>query len=129
MKTRKLCPLCGGRMVVKHNDTSPYLSCEDCPLDYGRRWYFTEKDLIKSFEDAANNKRTLGRTRPKPVVKIDSKGNVLERYSSLCDAARKNPMSKTSIENRAKMRVKNEFDICDFSFRLEDEIKAKKGNA
>lgn len=122
-KTRKLCPLCGGKMRVMQEQSSyPYLSCESCFLDYGALAFRSVKDLIESFEGEAKNKKTLGRTKPKPVVKITEDGKVLERYKSLSEAAKKNPMSKTSIENRTRRKLKNEFAVCDFTFRLEDDI-------
>lgn len=108
--------------VQQEQSSYPYLSCESCYLDYGALAFSSVKELIESFEDEAKNKKTLGRTRPKAVVKIDQNGKVLERYKSLSEAAKKNPMSKTSIENRTRKKLKNEFAVCDFTFRLEDDI-------
>lgn len=123
MRTRKLCPLCGGKMEVKQEQSSvPYLACSCCCLVYGFLCFSSVKDLIRSFENASKYKHTLGRTKPKAVVKIDKNGKVLERYKSLSEAAKKNPMSKTSIENRTRRKLKNEFAVCDFTFRLEDDI-------
>lgn len=123
MKPKRLCPVCGAKMeVITEADYGPCLSCSECPLDYGFAWFDTVAELIEAWDDAPNNKKTLGRTRPKAVVKIDMNGNVLERYKSLSEAAKKNPMSKTSIENRTRRKLKHEFAICDFTFRLEDDI-------
>ena len=119
---RRLCPVCGAKMNVIH-DSSPYLACSECPLEYGFGWFHTVANLIEEWEDAPNNKKTLGRTKPKAVVKIDQNGKVLETYRSLSEAAKKNPMSKTSIENRTRGKLKNEFAVCDFTFRLADDIK------
>lgn len=119
-KTRKLCPLCGGRMEVKQEQSSlPYLACEECAITYGILRYRNVDELIESFEEV--KKITAERTKPKAVVKVDRDGNVIERYSSISEAAKKNPMSKTSIENRAKGKLKHEFSIADFTFRLVDD--------
>ena len=123
MRTRKLCPLCGGKMeVMQEQSNYPYLSCSSCSLTYGYFCFGTVRDLIQNFESKSKNKQTLGRTKPKAVVKINEEGKVLERYKSLSEAAKKNPMSKTSIENRTRRKLKNEFAVCDFTFRLEDDI-------
>ena len=111
-------------MRLLHNaDGDPYLACEDCPLKYGEGWYAIQKDLIGAWETAPSRKKTLGKTKPKAVVKIDQNGNILARYKSLSEAAKKNPMSKTSIENRTMRKLKHEFAVCDFTFRLADDIK------
>ena len=109
--------------VVWEQSNWPYLTCETCYLDYGYLSFNSVRDLIQNFESQSENKRTLGRTKPKAVVKIDRDGKVLEKYRSLSEAAKKNPMSKTSIENRTRRKLKHEFSICDFTFRLEDDIK------
>ena len=123
MNPRRLCPVCGAKMeVLESGVTGYYLACKACPLEYGFGWDFTQEQVVELWEDAPNSKRTLGRTRPKAVVKVDQNGNVLDRYRSLSEAAKKNPMSKTSIENRTRRKLKNEFAVCDFTFRLEDDI-------
>lgn len=123
MKPRRLCPVCGAKMKIHETGVlGYYLACSACPLEYGLGWDFTQEQVVGLWDDAPNNKKTLGRTKPKAVVKIDQNGNVLERYKSLSEAAKKNPMSKTSIENRTRRKLKNEFAVCDFTFRLEDDI-------
>lgn len=123
MRIRRLCPVCGAKMEVRRESQWFVLSCTECPLDYGRCWYCTKGKLIEAWENTPKNKKTIGRTKPKAVVKIDQNGNVLETYKSLSEAAKKNPMSKTSIENRTRRKIKNEFEICNFTFRLADDKK------
>lgn len=122
MRLRRLCPVCGAKMEVVHDESFVILKCTECPLDFGRSWFTRKKDLVKVWEQMPLYKKTLGRTKPKAVVKIDRDGNVLESYRSVNEAAKKNPMSKTSIENRTRRKLKNEFAGCDFTFRLEDDI-------
>lgn len=123
MRLRRLCPVCGSKMKVSKDGAGGcYLRCTYCPLDYGWGWYISADELIEEWEDAPNQKKTLGRTKPKAVVKINEEGKVLERYKSINEAAKKNPMSKTSIENRTRKKLKNEFAVCDYTFRLEDDI-------
>ena len=121
-KPRRLCPVCGAKVEVLDHIRGYYIACTKCPLEYGYEWEFSEEQVVQIWNDAPNNKKTLGRTRPKAVVKINEDGKVLERYKSLSEAAKKNPMSKTSIENRTRRKLKNEFAVCDFTFRLEDDI-------
>ena len=122
MRLRRLCPVCGAKMEAVHEEPFVILKCTECPLDFGRSWFTRKKDIINVWEQMPLYKKTLGRTKPKAVVKIDQNGNVLARYKSLSEAAKKNPMSKTSIENRTRRKLKNEFAICDFTFRLEGDI-------
>lgn len=122
MRVRRLCPVCGAKMEIAPNDQWFILKCTECPLEFGRCWFSRKKELIYVWEHMPLYKKTLGRTKPKAVVKIDQNGKVLERYKSLSEAAKKNPMSKTSIENRTRRKLKNEFAVCDFTFRLEDDI-------
>lgn len=118
MRLRKLCPVCGSKMIVVKHEAGDYLTCSVCPLEYGYGWDFSEYDVIRMWEVSSETKKTRGRTKPKPVVKIDKDGNVLARYSSLSEAAKNNPMARTSIKNRIMGNVRNEFEFCDFSFRL-----------
>lgn len=120
---RRLCPICGAKISVMNEAGCNYLSCSECPLEYGWGLGFSKEDLLCSWDNAPDNKKTIGKTKPKAVVKIDRNGNVIARYRSMSEAARENPMSKTSIENRTKRKLKHEFAICDFTFRLEDDIK------
>ena len=123
MRLRRLCPVCGAKMVIVESPNGYFLSCMKCPLEYGYGWAFTKEQVSRLWDDAPSSKITLGRTKPKTVCKIDRDGNVLEIYKSLSEAAKKNPMSKTSIENRTRRKLKNEFAVCDFTFRLADDIK------
>ena len=126
MRIRRLCPVCGAKMEAVHEESFVILKCTECPLDFGRSWFTRKKELVSAWEHMPLYKKTLGRTKPKAVVKIDQNGNVLERYSSLNEASKKNPMSKTSIENRTRRKLKNEFASCNFSFRLEDDMHQER---
>lgn len=97
------------------------LRCTECTLEYGGTRFRSRAALVDAWDNAP--KKTIGKTKAKPVVKIDRNGNVIERYRSFSEAAKKNPMSKTSIKNRTSGKVKHEFAGCDYSFRLSDEKK------
>lgn len=119
---KRLCPQCGARMKVVTEEEWKYLRCTACPLDFGRRWFHKESELIEAWENMPKNKLTSGRTRKKGVVKVDRNGTVIETYSSICEAADKNPLSRTAIKNRLNGKVKgNEYDLSGYTFRLADE--------
>lgn len=121
---KRLCPVCGAKMrIAERGVEGSYLTCTECPLDWGWNWFDSEKELLAAWDDAPNRKKTNGRTRPKPVVKIDRDGKVLERYRSLSEAAKKNPMSKTAIKNRTERKLRGEFSGFDYTFRLEADMK------
>lgn len=106
-------------MLIEPTAGAAYkLRCTECTLEYGGERFLSRAALVNSWENAS--KKTIGRTKAKPVIKIDRNGNVIERYRSLSEAAKKNPMSKTSIKNRTSGKVKHEFSGCDYSFRLDD---------
>lgn len=123
IQLRRLCPVCGEKMEISKEEEWYRLKCTNCPLEFGRCWFADSKSLVYAWENMSKFKRTLGRTKPKEVVKIDQNGKVLEKYRSMSEAAKKNPMSKTSIENRTRGKLKNEFAVCDFTFRLADDMK------
>ena len=82
-------------------------SFQDCSL---RNLYrITQKDI---------NDR-VGHQRRKPVVKVDRKGNVVEFYSSVREAAKKNYASPKYIQNRCKRRVKDRYDADGYTYRYE----------
>lgn len=108
-------------MLIDSNAGATYkLRCTECTLEYGGECFSSRAALVDAWENAPKTKKTIGKTKAKPVIKIDRNGNVIERYRSLSEAAKKNPMSKTSIKNRTSGNVKHEFSGCDFSFRLAD---------
>lgn len=53
------------------------------------------------------------------VEKIDKKGNVLELYASVTEAAEKNFMSRRAVSDRCKNHIQNPFALTGFSFRYE----------
>lgn len=63
-------------------------------------------------------KRSGGHNR-RPVSKIDSKGNVVEFYSSVSEAAKKNHLDRRSINRRCSRKTKRSFDDTGCTFRYE----------
>lgn len=60
-----------------------------------------------------------GRASRKPVVKIDRNGTIIDAYSSIKEAGKANHICGTSVRQRCKKRIKDEFDLLGFSFRYE----------
>lgn len=54
----------------------------------------------------------------KPVVKIDEHGKIIEAYSSIREAARKNFISESCVSLRCKNKVKNPFSKAYFTFKF-----------
>lgn len=56
----------------------------------------------------------------RPVEKIDEVGNVLAIYRSMSHAARRNFMSRSSVESRCNGIMKHPFRNYDFTFRFKE---------
>lgn len=57
------------------------------------------------------------------IEKIDRQGNVLDLYSSITEASKKNFMSRKSVTIRCQNKVKDPFELTGFSFRYEDRSR------
>lgn len=73
----------------------------------------------------AIGKKYGGSTR-KAVEKLDARGNVVDIYRSVSDAAEKNFCCRTSIQRRCNGRIKT--DLAGFYFRYEGSRRKMKFN-
>lgn len=73
--------------------------------------FMSRKELGKAF--GANSAR-------RPVVKIDTAGDIVECYRSAREAARHNYVSYQTVMDRCNGKVKKEFALDGYSYRWED---------
>lgn len=69
-----------------------------------------------------NDLKLHGQNGSKAVVKIDRRGNAVDYYESVVDAARRTPQTEKMIRDRCKRRVPNEFTyMVPYTFRYAAE--------
>ena len=68
-------------------------------------------------------KRTAHRAKGQAVFKIDKDGNEVDIYRSARAAAKENYMSYQAVIDRCNHKTKNEFALCDYSFRWSKELE------
>lgn len=91
-----------GMLVVFKNGIS-----SDCTLG----------NIIYTTPEESGKQRHGGMCRP--VEKIDAQGRVIERYSSISDAAKKNFMSNKAVQWRCSNKILEPFGLNGYSFRYE----------
>lgn len=71
---------------------------------------------VVSRSDAA---RLSDSPKRRPIEKVDREGNVLALYRSQAAAAKANYMSKNSVSERCRNKLKDPYSLTGFSFRYE----------